>query len=72
MAHREASRRRPPVWFLVGAGAAAAGVAGWFVARTRRDRLVAEAGEVLHEDAAAVAAGQERTGEDPAPGSSKH
>lgn len=54
MAHREASRRRPPAWFLVTTGAAAAGVAAWFVARTRRDRLVAEAGEVLHTDRDAV------------------
>lgn len=38
----------PALWFLLALGAAGAAGAGWLAARTRRDRLVAEAGEVLH------------------------
>lgn len=46
--HEHLHSPRPAVWFLLALGAGAAACAAWLVARTRRDRLVAEAGEVLH------------------------
>lgn len=46
--HQPHHKPRPAVWFLLALGAGAATGAAWLVARTRRDRLVAEAGEVLH------------------------
>lgn len=46
--HQHHHKPKPAVWFLIVLGAGAATGVAWLVARTRRDRLVAEAGEVLH------------------------
>lgn len=49
--HDEKDHRHHTVaWVLGTLGAGAAAVGGWLWARTRRDRLVAEAGTAVHSD----------------------
>ncbi|MGO3151787.1 MAG: hypothetical protein ACTIJJ_04075 [Galactobacter sp.] len=46
--HHDEESRHVGVWIVATLGAAAGAAGGWLWARTRRDRLVAEAGTVAH------------------------